>query len=171
MLTGRPLRAEEFIFVVLDNENNVVTFAKNTENGTFAFTLHFAEAGTYRYTIAEKNNAVEGVVYDEKTYAVEITIVDRNGVLAAESVIYKQNENTVDKVVFENTYTTPTPPVPDVPEKPNVPEEPEVPSAREVPATGGSANMMLWSILLVVSSGMIAALVLNDRKKKIKEMK
>ena len=102
-LEGRPLNGEEFTFAILDGETELAA-AKNGKDGTFKFTLNFTKAGTYNYTIVEKNNAVAGVTYDDAEYNVEIVIVDKDGSLEADRISYTKNGDTVEKVVFNNTY-------------------------------------------------------------------
>lgn len=103
-LEGRDIRAEEFEFAVLDSEEKEIADAKNDKDGNFEFTLNFTKADTYKYTIVEKNNGVAGVTYDESVYSVEIKVIDENGKLKAESVIYALEDDEVDEVVFKNTY-------------------------------------------------------------------
>ncbi len=103
-IEGRDLKADEFLFAVLDSESKEIATAKNNKDGVFQFTLDFTKAGTYSYTIVEKNNAVAGVTYDEKTYGVKITVTDEGGHLAVDSVAYTLDSAPVEKVVFSNTY-------------------------------------------------------------------
>ncbi|MBQ7968634.1 MAG: VWA domain-containing protein [Clostridia bacterium] len=102
-LDGRDIKDKEFIFAVLDGDKEITT-AKNDANGLFKFELNFTKAGTYVYKVVEKNNGVAGVTYDDKIYNVEIKIVDRNGVLAVEKVVYLLENTPVEDVVFNNTY-------------------------------------------------------------------
>lgn len=103
-LDGRDINTEEFIFAVIDSENDEITTAKNDENGKFKFTLSFTKADTYKYTIVEKNNGLGGITYDPQTYGVEIVIVDKGGYLEAESVTYSSEDEEVTQVVFNNSY-------------------------------------------------------------------
>ncbi len=103
-LEGRDMNENEFIFALIDSENKEVTTAKNDKDGKFKFTLNFTKAGTYNYTIAEKNNEVAGVTYDESIFGVEIVIADKGGYLEAESIVYKLENETVENILFKNTY-------------------------------------------------------------------
>jgi len=103
-LEGREMNKDEFIFAVLDGEDKEVATAKNSKDGTFEFTLSFTKAGTYNYTIVEKNNEVAGVTYDKNTYGVEIVITDKGGYLKADSVVYTLESEDIEKVVFNNKY-------------------------------------------------------------------
>jgi len=149
-LIGRELKADEFVFAILDSEKKEIATAKNDKDGKLEFTLEFAKAGTYSYTIVEKNNAVANVTYDDKAYNVEIVIVDENAALKAQSVKYSYQKDEVEKVVFTNTYTEPTPPT-------NLPDSPK---------TGDNSNLILWLALLFVSGGGLALL---SKKRKAKE--
>ncbi len=104
ILEGREMDAKEFIFAVLDGEENEVATAENDEDGNFEFTLNFTKAGTYNYTIVEKNNEIAGVTYDEAVYSVEIVITDKGGYLEKEKVAYELENEEVEEVVFNNTY-------------------------------------------------------------------
>ncbi|MBR4072963.1 MAG: hypothetical protein IKK24_03370, partial [Clostridia bacterium] len=103
-LDGREMNEKEFIFAVLDSENNEIATAKNNKDGTFKFDLTFNKADTYNYTIVEKDNSVAGVTYDKRIYGVEIVVSDKGGYLKAESVTYTLENNNVEEVVFNNTY-------------------------------------------------------------------
>ncbi|MDD6312051.1 MAG: FctA domain-containing protein [Firmicutes bacterium] len=103
-LEGRELNKDEFVFALLDSDKNEVAEAKNSSDGTFEFTLSFSKAGTYNYTIAEKNNEIAGVDYDKRVYGVEITITDKGGCLEAESVAYTLDGKETEKAVFSNKY-------------------------------------------------------------------
>lgn len=103
-LNGRDLEENEFEFVLLDAEGKEVATAKNDKDGKFGFNVEFIKAGTYNYTIAEKNNALGGVTYDGKVYSVTVEVVDKGGELEVKSFGYKLNGADVTEVVFTNTY-------------------------------------------------------------------
>lgn len=103
-LDGRQLLVNEFEFAVLDANRTELATAKNDENGAFKFTLNFTKAGTYNYTIVEKNNGILGVTYDNAVYGVEIVIRDNDGDLEVANVVYSLETATVNKVVFTNKY-------------------------------------------------------------------
>lgn len=105
-LDGRVLKDGEFTFELKDQDGNVVSSAKNDENGAVAFdTISFDEAGTYNYTVTEAAGSDETITYDNTVYKVTITVTDDgNGSLSA-------SVDTGDKnLVFTNKYTKPAEP-------------------------------------------------------------
>lgn len=109
-LEGREQREGEFAFELRDKENHVIQTVKNNADGTFAFSaVSFEKAGTYTFTIVEKNTEVVGVTYDMDTvYQVEVEVTDEgyDGQLDIAAVTYKKGFDTVEanNVVFVNTY-------------------------------------------------------------------
>ncbi|MBE7056798.1 MAG: VWA domain-containing protein [Ruminococcaceae bacterium] len=104
VLDGRVIRDEEFEFALFDVNGDEIAKSKNDENGKFKFGINYTKAGTYNYTIVEMNNEVAGVKYDEKVFDVEVKVVDNNGELKVESVVYTLENETVDNVTFNNIY-------------------------------------------------------------------
>lgn len=73
---GKTLAAGEFTFEILDESGAVVETATNEADGTVDFApLEFDSAGTYHYTIAERDDGAAGVTYDDaqKKITVEVT--------------------------------------------------------------------------------------------------
>lgn len=103
-LTGRDLKAEEFVFQLKDGDK-VIAEAKNTADGTFKFDkIKIDKVGTYNYTISEKINGIGGIEYDKKIYNVRIDASDVDGYIKAK-VTYSVNGELADKVVFTNEYS------------------------------------------------------------------
>ncbi len=103
-LDGRPVNEKEFTFVLKNASGETVDEADNAKDGSFTFeALTFAKAGTYAYTIVEKNTNVNGVTYDTNSYAVTIEVTDKGGYLEAVTTYY-DDDQAVDAVVFNNTY-------------------------------------------------------------------
>ncbi len=102
-ISGRGLKTQEFIFALLDGDKEIAT-AKNTETGMFEFKLTFKKAGTYNYTLVEKDNGVAGVTYDKKTYGVEIKVDDVDGELQVGNVKYTSDDQPVTSIQFNNVY-------------------------------------------------------------------
>lgn len=103
-LTGRDLKAEEFVFQLKDGDK-VIAEAKNTADGTFKFDkVKIDKVGTYNYTISEKINGIGGIEYDKKIYNVRIDASDVDGYIKAD-VTYFVNGEPADKVVFTNEYS------------------------------------------------------------------
>lgn len=104
-LTGRDLKEGEFVFQLKDAEGEVVSEAKNEADGSFVFKdVTIDSAGTYNYTISEKNNGLGGVEYDGALYGVTVEAVDESGRIAVNNITYSREGEAVGKVEFANTY-------------------------------------------------------------------
>lgn len=110
-MEGRPLKADEFSFVLKNDKDETVDTVKNAVDGTFKFKkIEYKSVGTYEYTVSEVKPAADKrdakVTYDETEYAVTVTVTDNTaeGKLVAR-LTYKNGDNTVDLAAFENTYT------------------------------------------------------------------
>ncbi|HEM5058649.1 TPA: peptidase, partial [Streptococcus suis] len=107
ILEGRALVDQEFEFTLTAQDGKSIQTVKNDANGNITFDeLTFDKAGTYYYTITEKNAGTtdeEGITYDAQPVEVTVEVTaDSTGKLAS-TVSYANNDNT-----FENIYT-PTP--------------------------------------------------------------
>lgn len=151
ILKGRELLENEFIFSLLDEDNNEIANAKNGLLGKFQFELNFTKAGVYKYTLIEKNNSLVNITYDETVYNVEIKVVDENAELKVESIVYTLGEQVVEEITFNNTYTEPTPPPPAEPDSPK---------------TGDNRNLALWLAVLFTSGVTLMGTVIFGKKRK-----
>ncbi|WP_445512937.1 Spy0128 family protein [Streptococcus suis] len=100
-LTGRELKEDEFEFVLKNEANDEVATAKNDKDGNVKFKeLIFDKAGTYTYTISEKNGGTtdKGVTYDGKTITATVTVTDNGSGELSAAVSYS------DETPFNNTY-------------------------------------------------------------------
>jgi len=106
-LSGRPLKANEFTFRLMDG-NLIVAEAQNSADGKIAFNIDVDTAGKHTYTIHEitPEQKDEHIHYDNKVASVEVEVdEDYSGQLKIDG----QSEITVDSnTKFENVYT-PTP--------------------------------------------------------------
>ena len=102
-LTGRALKDGEFEFELKGQDDKVTQSKKNAQDGSVTFdTIEYTKAGTYHYTITEKDTKLQGITYDKKVIKVTVTVTDDgNGHLVAK-VSYDKNIKT-----FENRYTPP----------------------------------------------------------------
>lgn len=114
VLEGRELADKEFLFVLSDEEGNVVEEAYNDKTGKVTFSdLTFDKEGTYNYTVTEKNTNAKGITYDESVYNIQVEVVDNeDGTLNMTTTTTKDGE--VSSIVFRNKA-----------EKDSVPEQPE----------------------------------------------
>ena len=110
--SDRTLKANEFTFLLKDQDGTLIDTKTNGENGDILFNpVNFNESGTFTYTIAEQKPATpeSAITYDETVHTVTVTVTkDATGQLTAD-VKY---DGKMDTLTFTNTYTPPTPPTP-----------------------------------------------------------
>ncbi len=183
VLNGRTQTAGEFVFELCNANGAVLSTAKNSENGLFTFdALVYDKAGTYTYTVREKNTNVTGVTYDTTVYTVTVEVTDKDGQLTAEIALPESG------LTFTNTYTpeqtptpTPTPtlgpsstpaPTPAPTVKPSATPAPEAaatpsPAPVLIPKTADSFPLALLIGLLAISGiGLVVLLTARKRGKK-----
>lgn len=136
-LTGMELQADKFRFLLYqtDNDYNIqgasLAGTSNNAAGEFAFEqISFSVPGNYYYVMKEDTSAQEtGMTYDDTVYGIQINVWDdEKGSLMASSAITELGVGSVDKILFENSYTEsvepPEPPGPPGPVDPSDPDEP-----------------------------------------------
>ena len=138
--SDRTLKANEFTFLLKDQDGKLLDTKTNEENGDILFNpVTFSEAGTFTYTIDEQKPAApeSTITYDESAHTVTVTVTkDANGQLKAEV----QYDGKKDAPTFTNTYTPPTPPTPVPPtEKPTTAQF----KAKKVLAINGTSDRTL----------------------------
>ena len=110
--SDRTLKANEFTFLLKDQDGKLLDTKTNDENGDILFNpVTFSKAGTFTYTIDEQKPAApeSAIAYDENVHTVTVTVTkDADGQLSA-NVKY---DGKMDTLTFTNTYTPPTPPTP-----------------------------------------------------------
>lgn len=110
--SDRTLKANEFTFLLKDQNGTVLDTKTNAENGDILFNpVSFNEAGTFTYTIAEQKPATpeSAITYEETVHTVTVTVTkDATGQLNADV----QYDGKKEAPTFTNTYTPPTPPTP-----------------------------------------------------------
>lgn len=110
--SDRTLKANEFTFLLKDQDGTLIDTKTNGENGDILFNpVSFNEAGTFTYTIVEQKPATpeSAITYDESVHTVTVTVTkDETGQLNADV----QYDGKKDTPTFTNTYTPPTPPTP-----------------------------------------------------------
>lgn len=136
VLDGRELAANEFQFQLADKDGNVLQTVANAANGGFSFdSITYDQAGTYEYVISEVKGDVEGVTYDETTYAVKVVVTDGGeGKLNVAELTYN---GKAELPVFANSYTEPAAPA--------VVDEPE----EVLPQTGDTLPTLLAGVAAV----------------------
>ena len=110
--SDRTLKANEYTFLLKDQNGTLVDTKTNGENGDILFDpVSFNEAGTFTYTIVEQKPATpeSAITYDESVHTVTVTVTkDATGQLNADV----QYDGKMETPTFTNTYTPPTPPTP-----------------------------------------------------------
>ena len=167
-LNGRALAADEFTFELCSADGTkVLSTAANQANGRFSFDpLVFDAAGTYTYTVREKNTGAARVTYDQTVYKVTVKVVNKNGQLTAEVALPDGG------LTFTNTYTPEPTPKPDHKDKPKQTPAPAstaqpAAAAQSSPRTGDNASLMTWvGILLVCGTALAGLYVYKKRKQK-----
>ena len=150
-LLGATLTDGQFAFQLTGMGSDLR--ATNDAQGNVAFPhLLLTEPGTYTYELRELNDGQEGVTYDERVFALTVTVVDDGFGHLSATVTTDAPEGSL---AFENTYTPPT-----------VPEEPKEPTTptKFVPKTGDpveSAPIVVGAVLGVAVLGI--ALVVSKR--------
>ena len=140
----------------------MLSTATNQADGSFSFDpLAFDAAGTYNYTVREKNTGAARVTYDQTVYTVTVTVVDKDGQLTAEVALPDGG------LAFTNTYT-PKPDHKDKPKQTPAPTSTAQPAApTQSPRTGDNASLMTWvGILLVCGTALAGLYVYKKRKQK-----
>ena len=158
VLNGRAQKAGEFTFELCDANGAVIATASNGENGYFAFpALTYDEAGTYTYTVREKNTGASRVTYDTAVYSVTVQVRDEDGQLKADIIL------PASGLTFTNTYTPEPAPTPAPTPKPTSTPAPAAtaaptPAPVRIPQTADSFPLALLIGLLAVSGGVLAVL-------------
>lgn len=110
LLQGRALKAGEFTFVLKDANGNVIdNQALNDADGNITFKkITYDERyinAHIEYSITELKGTLGGVSYDPKEVQVLVTVTDKgNGKLEAAVKEVREGSQTVNEVLFNNTY-------------------------------------------------------------------
>lgn len=108
--TPAALKGGEFAFDLYEGDltaeqlkdKQPIQSAKNGEDGTVTFrAIDYAEAGGYKYTIAEQKGDLSHVTYDDTLHHAVVKVVDNAGKLEA-SVTYDDGKTVAP--TFKNTY-------------------------------------------------------------------
>ena len=100
-------KAKEFTFTLKASnpenapmpENTEVKATKEAPTAVFG-SITYDKAGTYEYTITEKDDGVDGVTYDTKAHKAVVTVTKGNGNKLTASVKYDDKDN----LIITNTY-------------------------------------------------------------------
>lgn len=155
VLGGRELEADEFSFVLRNEDCKEIQTVSNGASGGFAFDpIVYSAPGTYRYTISEvlpqdDDAQIDGVqsdnvTYDETAYEVEVTVTDNGqGNLVLSGLTY---DGVAEPLVITNTYEPPS--------------EPPVVPPTNPPADGGGILQTGDMVPTIVGAVLVAGVVL-----------
>lgn len=104
---GFPLKAGDFEFTLYDRPGNAVETVKNNDKGDVVFDpIRIRKAGTYTFTIKEKQGAGNSISYDQGVIQVRITATEAGGILSA-SVSYAKDGTRTANPTFTNRLQMP----------------------------------------------------------------
>lgn len=161
LLEGRALLANEFHFIVTDEQGTEVSRGVNHVDGSIAFNYieyRHEDVGLHRYTIREVQGDLSNVTYDGASYTVEVLVEYVDDQLTATA----QGE---PKLVFRNVYdASPTAtPSPSPTATPSVTPSP-TPVPGTPPATGDESRPVLWALLALAALSLLGVQAVLSRK-------
>lgn len=165
LLEGRALLANEFHFIVTDEQGTEVSRGVNHADGSIAFNYieyRHEDVGLHRYTIREVQGDLSNVTYDGASYTVEVLVEYVDDQLTATA----QGE---PKLVFRNVYdASPTAtPSPSPTATPSVTPSP-TPVPGTPPATGDESRPVLWALLALAALSLLGVQAVLSRKNRKK---
>lgn len=157
-----PYPAEDFT-VVLKADDPAYPMPEGTINGAYAMTItgentkHFPSVmydrvGVYTYTVYQAAGTNKKCTYDDTVYSLTVTITNKEDYsgLEATAVLHPDSEGEkLSGAEFANKYKVDPP--------------------SDAPKTGDESTPLLYAVLIVVSMGVIVALLLTGKSKKVEE--
>lgn len=165
LLEGRALLANEFHFIVTDEQGTEVSRGVNHADGSIAFNYieyRHEDVGLHRYTIREVQGDLSNVTYDGASYTVEVLVEYVDDQLTATA----QGE---PKLVFRNVYdasptATPSPSPTVTPGVTPSPTPAQTPVPGTPPATGDESHPVLWALLALAALSLLGVQAVLSRK-------
>lgn len=165
LLEGRALLANEFHFIVTDEQGTEVSRGVNHADGSIAFNYieyRHEDVGLHRYTIREVQGDLSNVTYDGASYTVEVLVEYVDDQLTATA----QGE---PKLVFRNVYdasptATPSPSPTVTPGVTPSPTPAQTPVPGTPPATGDESRPVLWALLALAALSLLGVQAVLSRK-------
>ena len=168
-VSGRePPKAERFVFIMRPDDpsyplpdvasagsgvikDGVAEVYLDGEGEIEIGNITFRAEGIYRYTVSEKDTAVEGYAYDDARFTVVYEVTrNQDGKLACTRTITKANEGVVTACEFDNTYD------------PN----PIRRTIRRGIKTGDP--VVMWPITALCAAAMVIAACISDKRNRRK---
>ena len=165
LLEGRALLANEFHFIVTDEQGTEVSRGVNHADGSIAFNYieyRHEDVGLHRYTVREVQGDLSNVTYDGASYTVEVLVEYVDDQLTATA----QGE---PKLVFRNVYdasptATPSPSPTATPGVTPSPTPAQTPVPGTPPATGDESHPVLWALLALAALSLLGVQAVLSRK-------
>ena len=165
LLEGRALLANEFHFIVTDEQGTEVSRGVNRADGSIAFNYieyRHEDVGLHRYTVREVQGDLPNVTYDGASYTVEVLVEYVDDQLTATA----QGE---PKLVFRNVYdasptATPSPSPTVTPGVTPSPTPAQTPVPGTPPATGDESHPVLWALLALAALSLLGVQAVLSRK-------
>ena len=166
VLEGRELKKDEFSFK-LEGED-IESTVTNDADGKINFDKFvYDEPGTYVYTISEVKGDEAGVTYDKSVYTATVNVVDDGEGNLKASVAFTKDDESVEGIVFNNTYKKPETPKPPKSD-PGTPQKAVTTVVKTVkrylPTTGDQQATALLMAFVIAMAG-VGALVWGIRKR------
>ena len=165
LLEGRALLANEFHFIVTDEQGAEVSRGVNHADGSIAFNYienRHEDVGLHRSTIREVQGDRANVTYDGASYTVDVLVEYVDDQLTATA----QGE---PKLVFRNVYdasptATPSPSPTATPSVTPSPTPAQTPVPGTPPATGDESHPVLWALLALAALSLLGVQAVLSRK-------
>lgn len=165
LLEGRALLANEFHFIVTDEQGTEVSRGVNHADGSIAFNYieyRHEDVGLHRYTVREVHGDLSNVTYDGASYTVDVLVEYVDDQLTATA----QGE---PKLVFRNVYdasptATPSPSPTVTPGVTPSPTPAQTPVPGTPPATGDESRPVLWALLALAALSLLGVQAVLSRK-------
>ena len=115
VLQGQTLKANQFKFVLTDENGRKISTAKNDADGNFTFKeisyklsdLNGEAERVYTYKVSEVKGINSNIVYDTKVYTVKVTVTDNgDGTMTATADLDKKSIKFVNKTVTKKKTTS-----------------------------------------------------------------
>ena len=166
VLEGRELKKDEFSFK-LEGED-IESTVTNDADGKINFDkFEYDEPGTYVYTISEVKGDGAGMTYDKSVYTATVNVVDDGEGNLKASVAFAKDDESVEGIVFNNTYKKPETPKPPKSD-PGTPQKTVTTVVKTVkrylPTTGDQQAAALLMAFVIAMVG-VGALVWGIRKR------
>ena len=164
VLEGRELKKDEFSFKLVGED--IESTVTNDADGKISFDkFEYDEPGTYVYTISEVKGDEAGMTYDKSVFTATVNVVDDSEGNLKASVAFTKGDESVEGIVFNNTYKKPETPVPTPdPGTPKTVTNIVKTVKGFLPTTGDQQAAALLMAFVVAMSG-VGALIWGIRKR------